>query len=36
MLITNTAMNKGEVDESVLLTHGRGKFGPSTVLHKPT
>jgi len=33
MLITNTAMNKNEADESVLLTHGRGESGLSTVLH---
>ena len=27
-------MNKAEADESVLLTHGWSKSGPSTVLHK--
>jgi len=34
MLITNTTMNKDEADESVLLTHGRGKSGLLKVQHQ--
>jgi len=34
MLMTNTAMNKNEADESILLTHDLGKSGLSTVPHQ--